>query len=75
MDEGFIYSNKYRRAIFNELAAGETNIQRIAKKHRIIKSVAVRVMQEFQKQGIVEKQGDQYQFTAEGKRLADSIGT
>jgi len=32
MDEGYILSNKYRRAIFDELASGESDIRRIAKK-------------------------------------------
>jgi hypothetical protein len=39
MDEGYILSNKYRRTIFDELASGETSIERIAKKNRIIKNV------------------------------------
>ena len=55
MNEGFILSNKYRRAIFDELAAGETNIQRIAKKHRIIQTVAQRVVDDFIKNDIIEK--------------------
>jgi len=59
MDEGFILSNKYRRAIFDEFAAGEVNIRRIAKKHRIIQTVAQRVVDDFIKGGIVEKQGNE----------------
>jgi len=39
MDEGFILSNKFRRAIFAELVSGETNIERIAKKQHIIRNV------------------------------------
>ena len=63
MDEGFILSNKYRRAIFDEFAAGEVNIRRIAKKHRII-----------QTGGILEKQGNVYVFTKKGEKLVESIG-
>ena len=74
MDEGFILSNKYRRAIFDELAAGETNIEHIAKKHRIIRVVAQRVIQDFTDGGIVEKQGNKYVFTKEGKKLMEQIG-
>jgi len=74
MDEGFILSNKYRRAIFDELAAGETNIQRIAKKHRIIQIAAQRVVDDFLEGGIVEKQGNNYVFTKEGQKLVESIG-
>ena len=74
IDEGFILSNKYRRAIFEELASGEKNILRIAKKHRIIKTVAQRVVETFIEGGIVEKQGNNYVFTKEGEKLVESIG-
>jgi len=74
MDEGFILSNKFRRAVFNELASGETNIQRIAKKHRIIQTIAQRVVDDFIKGGIVEKKNNNYYFTKEGEKLLDSIG-
>ncbi len=74
IDEGFILSNKYRRAIFDGLVAGERDIQRIAKKHHIIRLVAQRVIDEFVKGGIVEKQGSSYVFTKEGEKLVESIG-
>ena len=73
MDEGFILSNKYRRAIFDELAAGETNIERIAKKHRIIPSIAKRVADDFINGGILEKKEGRYIFTSEGEKLVNSI--
>jgi predicted transcriptional regulator len=74
MDEGFILANKFRRVIFDELASGETNLTRIAKKNRIIPRVAQRIMDEFVTGGIVEKKGNQYVFTDEGKKLVDEIG-
>jgi predicted transcriptional regulator len=74
MDEGFILSNKYRRAVFGELASGETSIYRIAKKHRIIRTVAQRVVDDFIKGGIVEKKNNNYYFTKEGEKLVESIG-
>ncbi len=74
IDEGFILSNKYRRAIFDGLVAGERDIQRIAKKHHIIRLVAQRVIDDFVKGGIVEKQGNSYVFTEEGEKLVESIG-
>ena len=74
MDEGFILSNKFRRAVFDELASGETNIEHIAKKHHIIRTVAYRVINDFVSGGIVEKKGNHYFFTKEGERLAASIG-
>ena len=74
MDEGFILSNKYRRAIFEELSSGEKNIQRIAKKHRIIPRVAQRVIQGFVDEGVVEKKGSSYILTKEGEKLSEQIG-
>lgn len=74
MDEGFIFSNRFRRVIFDELVAGEKDIKRIAKKNRIIPMVAQRIIDEFVTGGIVEKQGTMYTFTEEGKKLAETIG-
>lgn len=73
MDEGFILSNKFRRAIFDGLASGETDINRIAKKHRIILKVAKRVADEFINGDILEKKGSKYLLTKEGEKLAENI--
>ena len=73
MDEGYILSNKFRRTIFDGLASGETSIDRIAKKHRIIRTVAMRVVDDFISGGILEKKNNQYILTEEGKKLADNI--
>jgi len=74
MDEGFILANKFRRVIFDELAAGENDINRIAKKNRMIPRVAQRIIDEFITGGIVEKKGNRYMFTDEGKKLVETIG-
>jgi len=74
MDEGFILANKFRRVIFDELVCGETDIKRIAKKNRMIPRVAQRVIDEFVTGGIVEKKGNMYIFTDEGKKLVETIG-
>ncbi len=74
VDEGYIISNKFRRAIFNELASGETNVDRIAKKHRIITTIAKRTIEDFVKNGIVEKKNNKYVFTKEGEKLAHTLG-
>ena len=73
MDEGFILSNKFRRAIFDELASGETNINRIAKKNHIIRNVAIRIADDFINGDILEKKGNRYILTKEGKKLAGNI--
>ncbi|HWR63400.1 MAG TPA: hypothetical protein VN365_03250 [Candidatus Thermoplasmatota archaeon] len=74
MDEGFILANKFRRVIFDELVAGENDIKRIAKKNRMIPRVAQRIIDEFVTGGIIEKKGNRYIFTDEGKKLVETIG-
>ena len=73
MDEGYIYSNKFRRVIFDQLASGETDIDKIVKKHRIIRNVAIKVADDFISGGILEKKGNKYILTKEGEKLAVSI--
>jgi predicted transcriptional regulator len=73
MDEGFILSNKFRMAIFDEIASGETNIERIAKKHHIVLLVAKKVVNDFISGGILEKKGNKYILTKEGEKLATNI--
>ena len=70
MDESYILSNKFRRAIFDGLASGETNIDRIAKKHRIIRNVAFRVADDLINGGLLEKKGNKYILTKEGEKIA-----
>jgi len=74
MDEGFILSNKYRRVIFDELTSGETNLDRIAKKHHIIRRVVQRVIDEFMNNSIIEKKENTYILTEKGKKIAQNIG-
>lgn len=74
MDEGFILSNKFRRIIFNELASGENNIEHIAKKNRIVKTIVKRVIDDFVNGGIIEKTGISYSLTKKGEKLIESVG-
>jgi len=73
MDEGYILSNKYRRVIFDSLALGETNLNMIVKKHRIVPRVAEKIINDFISGGIIEKKGLKYILTNEGKKLSESI--
>ena len=73
MDEGYILSNKFRRAIFDGFIQGQRNIKNIAKKHRIIPSVAIRIADDLVKGGLLKKNGNIYTLTEEGEKLAQSI--
>ena len=74
MDEGYILSNKYRRVIFDDLTSGETNLDRMAKKHHIVRRVVQRVIDEFMNSGIIEKKENTYILTEKGKKIAQNIG-
>ena len=73
MDEGYILSNKFRKIIFDSIASGEKNINRIAKKHRIIQTVANKVILDFEENGIIKKNGNIVELTDEGKKLAEIV--
>ena len=74
IDEGYIISNKYRRAIFDELASGETNPIRITKKHRIIPRITQRILDDFEQNDIIKKDGRGYQLTEKGNKLKQTMG-
>jgi len=73
MDEGYILSNKFRRAIFDSLVSGEKSLRFIAKKHRIVYAVADKIIQDFITQGIVEKKPEGFVLTRDGEKLAEKI--
>ena len=73
MDEGYILSNKFRRTIFDALSSGETNINMISKKYRIIPIVTQKIIDDFISGGILEKKGNKYILTKEGEKLANII--
>ncbi len=73
MDEGYILSNKFRRIIFDGLASGDTDLNMIAKKHRIVINVAEKIIDDFISEGIIEKKGLKYVLTKEGEKLAENI--
>ena len=73
MIEGFILSNKFRKIIFDAFASGETHIDRVIKKYRLIPSVAHRVVNEFLDEEILEKHENRYQLTAKGEKLKLSL--
>ena len=73
MDEGYILSNKFRRVIFDGLSSGETNLNVIVKKNRIIPMIAQKIIDDFISNGIIEKKGNRYILTKEGDKLAAQI--
>jgi predicted transcriptional regulator len=64
---GFIVSDKTRRALFVELAAGETAFDRIVKKHRLLKPAATRALADLEDRGLVEAADGAVSLTALGE--------
>lgn len=69
VNDAFVESDKFRRAVFTEIAAGETDIEFIAKKHRLVKPAAERAVNDLVEHGLVEKGDEGYALTAEGERF------
>ncbi|MEF8879085.1 MAG: winged helix-turn-helix domain-containing protein [Candidatus Thermoplasmatota archaeon] len=72
-EEGYILSNKYRKSIFSSLASGEKNIDFIVKKHRIIKRVALNIVNDMIEKGLVEKKNNDLFLTEKGEKLSERI--
>ncbi|KAA0007057.1 MAG: hypothetical protein FE045_01205 [Thermoplasmata archaeon] len=69
MNEGFILSNKIRKAVFIEIASGEKRLERIAKKQHLIERAVKNAAEELKEQGIIEEGEEGYHLTEEGIKL------
>ncbi|KAA0014814.1 transcriptional regulator [Thermoplasmatales archaeon ex4484_30] len=69
MEEGFIISNKIRKAVFIEISSGEKSLTRIAKKHHLIEHVVESAAKELEEHGIIEEKNGGYELTEMGKKL------
>lgn len=72
-NEGFILENKNRKAVFQELASGETDPERIAKKHHLIERVVDQVLEDLVGEDLVTQGADGYELTDEGESLAREL--
>jgi len=73
MDEGYILSNKFRKAVFYGFARGESDIRLISKKHRIIPRIANKILNDFIENDIIEKKDNKYVLTKKGEKIAEII--
>ena len=67
--EGFILSNKFRKAVFLEISSGENSLERIAKKHHLLPQMVEKVAQEMMDKGIIEEKDGKFKFTEEGEKI------
>lgn len=68
-EEGFVISNKIRKAVFIEIASGEKLLTRIAKKHHMIEQVVKNAAKELKEHGLIEEKGGSYQLTKLGMKV------
>ncbi len=73
MDEGYILSNKFRKAVFDGFASGETDINIIAKKYHVFSRIAKKILKDFIENDIILKKNDRYLLSEKGKKIADRI--
>ena len=68
MEEGFIISNKVRKAIFVEIASGETSLTRVIKKHHLIPQAAQYSVKELTEHGLISETETGYVLTDIGAK-------
>lgn len=72
INDAFVESDKFRKAVFTEIAAGESDPARIAKKHHLIERAVDRAVEDLVDHDLIEADGeDGYQLTDEGERYAE----
>ncbi len=69
MEEGFIISNKIRKAVFIEIASGEKSLSRMIKKQHLIEQAAKNAIEELKEHGLIEEKEDGYVLTELGKKI------
>lgn len=67
--EGFILSNKFRKAVFLEISSGEKSLDRIAKKHHLLHQMVERVAQEMLDKGLIKEKDGAFTLTEEGEKI------
>lgn len=71
--EGFIISNKIRKAVFSEIASGEHSIDKIAKKHHLLPKLVEHAVTELMEGHLIEKHNGGYRLTDHGQKILIKI--
>ncbi len=69
MEEGFIISNRIRKVVFIEIASGEGNLKRIAKKHHLMEQAVKNAVEELMQHKLIEEEKDGYKLTEYGVKI------
>ena len=71
--EGYIISNKIRKAVFSEIASGEHSIDKIAKKHHLLPKLVEHAVKEIMEGQLIQKYNDGYRLTDHGQKILIKI--
>ncbi|MCL2550083.1 MAG: transcriptional regulator [Methanimicrococcus sp.] len=73
---GFVNGSVNRRKILEILESkGRNDAQRIAKIARLIPSATEQILRDLESRGLVQKDGEKFELTDQGKAVADVIRT
>lgn len=70
INDAFIESDKFRRAVFTEITAGESDPERIAKKHHLVQPAVDRAVGDLEEHELIEETDEGYVLTDKGERYA-----
>ncbi len=70
-NDAFVEADKFRKAVFTGIVAGESDPERIAKKQRLLERGVNRAVEDLEEHGLIEDTDDGYKLTSKGKRYAD----
>lgn len=73
---GFVNGSVNRRKILEILLSkGANDAQRVAKIARLIPSATEQILRDLESKGLVQKNGEKFELTDQGKAVADVIRT
>ena len=67
--EGFILANKFRKAVFVEVATGEHTPKMIAKKHHLVPQMMDSVIEGLKEKGVLAEKDGSLMLTELGKKV------
>lgn len=73
MGVGFVAASPHRRAVLTEVAAGERDAARIARKHRLVPRIVESALEELAGAGLVARGAEGCVLTPEGERTVREL--
>ena len=68
-EEGFILSNKHRKAVFQEIATGETSAKTIAKRHHLHHTMVENAINDLKETELITGHDNNLVLTSQGTKV------